>query len=339
MPRQLQSLKTTRREFLAQSAHSLPLAGAAAIAAQHLTTPSNRAMAADTASDKLPIIDTHQHLWDLKLLTLPWLKSDGVQAINRSFVMSDYLQATADLNVVKTVYMEVNVAQSDQRKEAEHVIELCRQNDNPMAAAVIGGYPHDKGFADYIRPLAKHSEIKGVRTVLHDPDRPTGLCLTDEFVKGIRLLGELGLSFDLCMRPDEVLDGVALAKKCPDTRFIVDHCGNMSVTSQDKHLRKKWSRGIREAAQQDNMFCKISGIVVTAEADSWEPRDLAPNINTCLKHFGDDRVFFGGDWPVCTLKATFGQWTDALKTIVRKRSPEFKQKLFHDNAERIYGLS
>ena len=41
----------------------------------------------------LPIIDTHQHLWDLSRLDMPWLES--APTLNRSYVTSDYLAATA----------------------------------------------------------------------------------------------------------------------------------------------------------------------------------------------------------------------------------------------------
>ncbi|HUQ70889.1 MAG TPA: amidohydrolase family protein [Planctomycetaceae bacterium] len=54
--------------------------------------------------------------------------------------------------------------------------------------------------------------------------------------------------------------------------------------------------------------------------------------------FGEDRVMFAGDWPVCTLRATFAQWLGALKEIVAKRSAEFQRKLFHDNAAKFYGV-
>ena len=76
----------------------------------------------------LPIIDTHQHLWDLSVFDMPWL--EDAPTLNRSFVTSDYLAATAGLNVVKTVYMEVDVSAAQKIAEAEHLIELCAAGDN-----------------------------------------------------------------------------------------------------------------------------------------------------------------------------------------------------------------
>jgi predicted TIM-barrel fold metal-dependent hydrolase len=51
-----------------------------------------------------------------------------------------------------------------------------------------------------------------------------------------------------------------------------------------------------------------------------------------------DRVMFAGDWPVCTLGATFAEWVAALQTIMAARPEAERRKLFHDNAERVYGL-
>lgn len=287
---------------------------------------------------ELPIVDTHQHLWDLEKLTLPWLKNPGVQKINRSFLMRDYLEAAQGTGIVQTIYMEVNVHPDQQLLEAETVLELCRQKDNPMTAAVIGGSPQESSFAKYIARFADDRRVCGVRTVLHDPDRPPKLCLQPQFIESMKLLGEMGRTFDLCMRSGEIGDGARLAEKCPKTRFVVDHCGNMSIATRDAAARKTWQEGMRAAAALENVACKISGIVVTAASESWKPADLAENIHFCLETFGEERVFFGGDWPVCTLKSPLARWVAALQEITSDRPATFRKKLFHDNALRWYRI-
>jgi L-fuconolactonase len=59
-----------------------------------------------------------------------------------------------------------------------------------------------------------------------------------------------------------------------------------------------------------------------------------------METFGPDRRMFAGDWPVCTLRASFRQWVAALKDIVREMNMPLadQKKLFHDNAVRFYGL-
>ena len=325
-----------RRDFLKWAAMAPSSIAALSALAENSLQADNEDSSVNTAS--VQIVDTHHHLWDLEQLRLPWLEEKEDHPLRRSFVMKDYAAAVRDLNVVKTVYMEVNVHPSQQVKEAEFVLDLCKRDDNPMVAAVIGGSPAEASFKEYIERFAENQYLRGVRTVLHDPDRPEGLCLRPQFVSNIKLLGELGLRFDLCMRPGEILDGVRLAERCPKTRFIIDHCGNMPVGSTDEKLIAKWKEGINAAAGLDNVVCKISGIVVTAN-EKWTADDLAPNMNFCMETFGDDRVFFGGDWPVCTLRSTFAQWVNALKKIVRDRPAGFRKKLFHDNAVAFYELA
>jgi predicted TIM-barrel fold metal-dependent hydrolase len=321
-----------RRRFLQQAAAALAAASPILEAA---ATDRQPALAREPkgAAAMLPILDTHQHLWDLDKFRLPWIKKDSPLA--RSYLMSDYLKATEGLNVVKSVYMEVDVEPAQQTAEAEYVIDICTRGKTPMVAAVISGRPASDGFKKYITPLAASKYIKGVRQVLHNPDNPAGFCLGKQFIKSIRLLGDLNLSFDLCLRPGELLDGAKLIDACPDTRFILDHCGNANVQAQDL---RQWQRDIEAVAKRKKVVCKVSGIVASAKPGHWSADDLAPIVNHTLDVFGPDRVMFGGDWPVCTLAATYKQWVEALKAIVHERKEEEQRKLFHENALRVYGL-
>ena len=334
----------TRRDFLSAAASVAAAGSAASLMAQEKTKQTQLLQAAPKKEgtvnqNDLAICDTHQHLWDLTKFKLPWLKGDAVQSINRSFLMSDYLKLIGSHKVVKTVYMEVNVDSSQQTAEAEYVLGLCGQKDNPMCGAIIGGSPQSAEFAKYMEPFATNARINGVRTVLHDPDRPKGMCLEKTFADNIKRLGDMGKSFDLCMRPDEIGDGAKLGELCPKTTLVVDHCGNMPVTSTDKAQREAWMKGMKAAAARPNTFCKISGIIATAKANAWKPSDLAENIFFCIDTFGIDRSLFGGDWPVCTLTAPLADWISALKVIVKDKPLDWQRKLFHDNAVRVYKVS
>jgi predicted TIM-barrel fold metal-dependent hydrolase len=282
----------------------------------------------------MPIVDTHQHLWDLARFRLPWLK--GAPKLDRSFLMEHYRQATAGLNVVRSVYMEVDVEPSLQAAEADYVLDLIRLGHAPLVAAVISGRPAAEGFAADLARYKDQPAIKGLRRVLHAVDTPPGHCLAKRFIDGIRLLGEMGLSFDLCLRPTELGDAAKLIDACPGTAFILDHCGNASVRAKDL---SGWKADVGRIAERKNVVCKVSGIVASAAPGRWTADDLAPIVNHVLDEFGPDRVVFGGDWPVCTLAATYRQWVEALRSIVADRPHAEQKKLFHDNAIRVYRLS
>ena len=295
---------------------------------------STLALAASAAADEkspLPIIDTHQHLWDLGKFRLPWI-TKGHQ-LNRNYLMSDYLAATKGLGVVQAVYMEVDVAPKQQLAEAEEVIAVCKRGDTPMRAAVISGRPAADDFAQYIKRFQGSPYVKGLRQVLHGEGTKAGYCLDRKFIAGVRLLGELGLRYDLCLRHGELLDGAKLAGMCKGTRFVLDHCGNPDLK---KH--EQWKKDLAAVAKHENVVCKVSGVVASAPPGQWQAKDLAPVVNHTLDTFGPDRVMFGGDWPVCLLAATYAEWVHALQEIVAGRKVEEQRKLFHDNAVRFYGL-
>ncbi|MEE2659204.1 MAG: amidohydrolase family protein [Candidatus Latescibacterota bacterium] len=290
------------------------------------------------------IIDTHQHLWDLNQFDLPW--AAGSDILNRSFLMSDYLDATAEIDVVKTVYMEVDVTPSQAMEEANYVNGLCAAMDNRMAAAVASGQPGTPGATEALRALAELTHIRGIRQVLHVPDATPGHCLQKTFVADVRLLGELDLTFDLCMRPSELGHAVQLVESCPDTQFILDHCGNADpvvvkgdaepdLSDAFSHTAQQWHDDISRLAALDNVVCKISGIVARVP-EQWDASTLAPTVNTCLDAFGPNRVIFGGDWPVCTMGASYREWTETLLQIIASRPQDEQDKLLHSNAAALY---
>jgi predicted TIM-barrel fold metal-dependent hydrolase len=331
----------TRREFARNAAlAALPLSCSRARGADRAENPP------PGGRPVLPIVDTHQHLWDLTKFRLPWLAGAG--ALNRSFVTKDYLEAAEGLNIVKAVYMEVDVVPEQHAAEAEYVIELCKGKGNVTCAAVIGGRPGSEGFRDYIARFKGNRYVKGVRQVLSGGAKQ---CLEEAFVGNIRHLGELGLSFDICLGPTALPIAAQLVEKCPETRFILDHCGNgdpkafgrLAKEAREKgqalsHGPDQWRRDIERLAKARNVVCKLSGIVAGAPK-GWAPGDLAPIVNHCIESFGPDRAMFASDWPVCTRGATLRQWVEALEEILRTRPEPDQRKLLHDNAVRFYGLT
>lgn len=284
--------------------------------------------APDTGS--IPIIDTHQHVWDVRRFRLSWAEPGS--PLHRTFLMPDYEEAANGLNIVKSVYVEVMVDARQQLEEAEYILSICRRGDTLMAGAVIAGDPASPRFSAYIRRFGSTGYIKGVR---HSMRRALSRPLDPGLVRGLRLLGETGLSFDLLLGPPQLRAAAALADACPGTRFALNHCGNVDVQAPD---RSGWQRDLAELGSRPNVICKVSGIVASARAGSWTAADLQPIVEHVLKVFGPDRVVFGSDWPRCTLRASLRQWVEALQQIVYDETPENRRKLFHDNAARFYRL-
>jgi L-fuconolactonase len=333
-------MQLNRRRFL-RDASALTMAG---IACAHSTVSAGESTPKD-----MPIVDTHEHLWDLSRFRIPWLKVG--EPLGHSHVPKDYQEAIAGLNVVQSVYMEVAMDPADQVAEAQYVIALCQGRQTPMRGAVIGGRPTSEGFRKYILQFKGNPYIKGVRHILRSPSELRLLATPDDLIPGLRLLGELGMCFDLCIPPTALADGARLIGRCPDTRFVLDHCGNADPKAfrpgsagvdpqrRPSHEADQWRRDLQQIARHPNVVCKISGIVSQVVTGKWTPDDLAPIVNHCLDTFGPERVIFASDWPVCTRGASLREWVAALKAIVHGRSPADQRRLFHDNAVRFYGLA
>jgi L-fuconolactonase len=232
-----------RRAFLAAAAASSAASLAAAQKDKPLAKPHS-----------LPIVDTHQHLWDLNKFKLAWFDPDSAEGkiLGHSFTPKEYAEATRGLNVVKAVYMEVDVVPEQQQKEADYIVELCASGKTPTCAAVVSGRPNSAGFAQYAKQFKGSKYVKGIRQVLHVKGATPAYFLDKKFVKGIQLLGDLGLSFDLCVRPEELPEHIQLVDQCPGTRFILDHCGNGKITHKPAE-REQWKKNMTAIGKRKNV--------------------------------------------------------------------------------------
>jgi predicted TIM-barrel fold metal-dependent hydrolase len=293
-----------------------------------------------STSSSLPIVDTHQHLWDLSKFRLPWLRPP----LDRSFTGHDYGEATRGLNVVKAVYMEVAVAPQQRLQEAEYAIGLCKEAGRVTRAAVLAGSPADDGFAPYVTRFNGSPYIKGVRGTF----APVEQMSDQQVLRNLHLLGELGLRFDLNVPSRSLAEAARMVERCPDTQFVLDHCGNADPVAffpagragprAAQHSPQQWKQDIDKLAATRNIICKISGLVDNVPGYLLTADDLAPVIDHCLDTFGPGRVVFASDWPVCLIGMSLRDWVGLLKDVVAARPAAEQRKLFHDNAIRFYDL-
>lgn len=292
------------------------------------------ALAADAPA---AIVDPHFHVWDRKKLRLSWLDNAG-PLLNRDYSLADYREAIAGLNVVRSVYVEVEVDPDQQEAEARFAAGLCGRLESSVAGVVIGGRPGTEGFAGYIGEFKGDPCIRGVRAPF-----PVGHSREARFVKDMALLGQLQLSFDLLLDAGTMPQAAELAKAAPGTRFILDHCGNASpawfAPGGDRAAAERWRKGIVSLAGQTNVACKISGAAESGPAEVATIANITPIVNHCLDSFGPERVMFASNWPVCLKSITIRGWVEMLRQIIAPRGESFAEKMFSRNAARWYRLA
>src|SRR5258707_12069170 len=274
------------------------------------------------------LIDTHQHLWDLRQFPYSWCA--GIPSLNRNFLLDDYLAAAKDTGIEKTIFVECDVDEPHALAEARHIQMLAEKH--PLIAGIVGGgRPEQKHFPDHLDALLKLRKLRGLRRVLHVvPDEISQSAL---FVENIRRLAQQRLTFDICVLARQLPLATALARKCPQVQFILDHCGVPDVKGRALH---PWRSQLKELATLPNVACKISGLIAYTDAQQWALEDLRPWIEHAIECFGWTRVIWGGDWPVCNLTASLKQWVVTTETFFSSTTQLQRAQLFHENAERIY---
>ena len=278
----------------------------------------------------LKIIDTHQHLWDTENLEYPWL--EGFDLLAKRYTAQDYREAIGDLNVVKSVHVEGDPAETDVVKEVEWLTEIAETDG--MIGAIAAAAPLEKPNAEAIlEQLVGFGRVVGVRRMAwHHPDPQ--FYASPELINGVKLLTKFDLSFELCANSMQLPAAIELVKATPDVRHALNHCGGPDIKGDQF---EPWATHIRELAAFENVHCKVSGIVTTA-SENWTREELKPYIRHLIDAFGYKRLMFGSDWPVCTLAATYQEWVDALLWAVKDASDTEKDSLFYENASEFYSV-
>jgi len=281
---------------------------------------------------EFPIIDSHVHLWDPERLDYAWMAD--VPVLNRSFVPEDYQQACGNVQVEQMVFVQCDAVPNQGQEEADWIATLAK--DEPRLKGIVAFAPLEYGESARasLEKLVENQLVKGVRRLIQTEPDPE-FCLQPDFVKGVSMLADFGLSFDLCIYHHQMGSAVKLVQQCPQVQFVLDHVGKPDIHNQ---RFEPWKAQIREMAAIPNVTCKISGLVCEADMENWQRADLTPYIHHVLDSFGFDRVMFGGDWPVVILAARLEKWMKTLWAEVEGCSETEKRQLFRENAIRTYRL-
>lgn len=294
----------SRRDFLGRAA----LAVSAAAATR--TADAKEARKPVVAPSIPPMVDTHVHFWDPNHLEYGWIRGNAI--LNRAWLPKHYQEQTKGLPIRRMVFVQAACRRDQAMDEVIWVNKLAE--NEPRIQAIVADAPLEqgKGAADFVKQLAGHPRVRGVRCMLQSHKDPA-FALNPAFVEGVRLLESHGLSFDFGVRADQLPACAGLAKQCPGVHFMLDHLGAPTLTGPSFDT---WKRDLENLAGQPNVYCKLSGLATRASQDDWTTGDLAPAIRHALACFGFERTAFGSDWPVMLLATAYPRWvTTVLETV------------------------
>lgn len=281
---------------------------------------------------RFPIVDTHVHIWDITNLTYPWLEE--VPFINRTVTLPEYNAACGPVKVEKIVFVQCECEPARYKQEVEWVTDQAKRDTRLQG--IVSWAPLEKGEAvrSEIEELKKNPLVKGIRRIIQfEPD--LDFCLRPDFIRGVQLLAEYGLTFDICIDHRHTAKTIRFVEQCPGVKFIVDHIGKPDIKN---NRIEPWKDQIKMLSQFNNVYCKVSSLATEADHARWTYDDLKPFVEHIFDCFGFDRTVYAGDWPVSSQAATLPQCVETTEHFMGKCTEEDKRNVFYNNAVEFYNL-
>ncbi|WP_103332965.1 amidohydrolase family protein [Pseudotabrizicola formosa] len=275
------------------------------------------------------IFDTHLHLVDRSRMSYPWLNT--APALNRDWSYDAYETTARRIGITDVLHMEVDVAEADIEAETAFVAELMQRPGSLIRGAIASARPESSGFAGWLDRVDRRV-VKGVRRILHEV--PDTVSQTAQFRDNIGRLGKAGLPFDIVMLARQLPLAAELVDACPDTVFVLDHCGVPDIAGG---AFDAWAADITALARRPNVILKLSGITAYT-GGTWTLAGLRPWVSHVLDQFGPDRMVWGSDSPVCTLHSDLAEWVATSQALLAELSGSERDAILHANACKIWDI-
>ncbi len=295
-----------------------------------------------------PIVDAHQHFWDLVRHRYPWLQDEppppfrygNTRSLRRNYLPAHYRRDCAGVTVAATVHVEAEWDPKDPAGEQRWLAALKARSGLPSVSVAQARLDRED-VAEVLDAAAKFPLVRGVR---HKPCaapsaaqmRRGGPGSIDDprWRAGFAMLAQYGFSFDLQVPFWHAEAARELALDFPETSIIINHAFLPADRRPDG--LKAWRDALEKVAPEPNVALKISGL--GQAGGKWDAAANRTVIRDAIEIFGAGRTMFASNYPVDRLVASFRTIYEEYRAAVADRPAAEQRALFHDNAVRIYRM-
>ncbi len=270
-------------------------------------------------------IDAHQHLWQIARGDYGWL-TPALGPIHRDFTPDDLAPLLARHGIDRTILVQAAPTEAETR----FLLDIAART--AFVAGVVGWTDLEAPDAPArIAALAADPLLVGLRPMAQDiPD--LGFLGRPELAPALAAMVAHSLVFDALIKAEHIPATLALLAREPQLTVVIDHGAKPDLVTGDLAA---WREGIAALAAHPQTVCKLSGLVTEAGPD-WSLATLQPVVDHLLMTFGPQRLIFGSDWPVVTLRAPYARWFDAAQTLLDGCSADERAAIFGGTAQRVY---
>lgn len=278
-----------------------------------------------------PVIDSHQHIWDPKRAHYSWLGPD-FELLNREFTLEELEPALDEAGVDFTV----QVQSADNSEDTLLMQESAALNSR--VAGIVGFAPLSDAAKtlETLQAWSSNPLMVGVRNLIHNIPDPKWL-LRQDVREGLSILETLGYTFDIVSVLPEHLELIPeLSSRHPNLKMVVDHLSKPPIGSSDM---QSWKQGIKSAAENPNVYAKVSGLYsATRDLGDWTTDLIRPYFDFAIEVFGAERLMFGGDWPISKLAGDYGKVWNGLKPLFDSLDQSEREYVLGRTAFEFYSL-
>jgi len=298
----------------------------------------------------LAVVDAHHHLWELSAGRYPWLQQDydeagfflgDYRALCRDFLPEHYRQTTAGCNVIATVHIEAERDRSEQVAETAWLHEQHARYGFPNAV-VAHAWLDQPETGECLLAHLRYPLVRGIRSKPVTAASPadsvrgrTGSMQDENWLRGLSLLPELGLSWDLRVPYWHLAEAADVAAQFPKLAIVLNHHGFAWDRSEEGI--KRWRDAMAVLARQPNVHVKLSEFGLRDRAWNWE--DNARIVRETLAIFGWRRCMFGSNFPVAGLRIGYTVLVQAMLRMLEGLEPAQQRAVMCDNALHFYRIT
>jgi L-fuconolactonase len=276
------------------------------------------------------IIDTHQHFWNIEL--------------PRGKAPDDYKLLAAPEGVTGTIL---------RLAETEEALDLAARE--PLIVGVCGGIKRGPGFEAALEKFSANPLFRGIAYIGRDiEDIEKG-----NFLTAMEKLAAKDLQLDLLRVCPGFFGGpkamqalytgtqksvesmFTIAERVPHLRMVIEHIGGMAIDGMS--LSKEWEALFKRIAKYPQIYIKVSGLMerATTRADGERATEsfsfYRPALDALWEIFGEDRLFYGSDWPVCEHAGDLiGNGLRIVRRFFSEKGEEASVKFFWKNSQKVY---
>lgn len=299
----------------------------------------------------MQIVDAHHHIWIPEQrepdLGYGWLRDVGSikpfgdpTPIQRDYQWDEYINESTGHEVAASVYVQCDGAIADPAAETAWVQSVVARPAEEFGIVGLVNLNNEQAQAQ-IEAQCQYPSFKGVRQIISYLDDNPQLCFSSEhLLRNARwrdqfaLLSDHGLSFDLQLYPEQMVEAADFLSQFPSVPIVIDHAG--SPHDQTKAGMSRWENGLQVLGQLDNVSIKLSGFGMFDK--HWSSKSISPMVDRIMAIFGHEKTMYGSNFPVDKLFSDFDDGVERIGACITPFGQDAVNAVFANTARRFYQL-